>query len=197
MPNIIRNLTLYLGGGAQGPDNVNITPPTQLTGGGNPPGAFFPYAPGELGGSFDLNNRTYSLVQNDSGATSATPVGLVAANQVAFWKDKAAGIVTNDKRFALNGTISNAAGNAIAGIYRVAAGAGNICCILARGVNIPVASDGSGGGGQTAVVDTTAATARVSPVAVGTAPTYMTVGIMRSTPTGGNVNVDVDIPTLP
>lgn len=196
MPNTIRLETLFLGNNAT-PDTMNTLPPTALTGGGVPPGSNFPYAAGEVGGSFDLNNRTYSLVQNDSGATSATPTGAVVANQVAFWKDKSAGIVTNDKRFALNGTITNAAGNAIAGIYRVAASAGAIICILSRGQNIAVASDGSGGGGQTAVVDTTVSTARVTPVAIGTAPTYMTVGIMRSTPTGGNVNVDVDIPTLP
>lgn len=196
MPNTNRLLTLFLGSNAS-PDTVNIAPPTALTGGGTPPGSYFPYAAGELGGSFDLNNRTYSLVQNDSGATSATPTGAVAANQVAFWKDKAAGIVTNDKRFALNGTISNAAGNAIAGIYRVAATAGAIVCILSRGQSIAVASDSNGGGGQMAVVDITASTARVTNVAVGTAPGYQVVGIMRSTPAGGNVNVDVDIPTLP
>jgi len=57
------------------------------------------YAPGELGCAFydpDTGN-TCLRVKLDSGATAANTVGVVAAGQLAFWKDQVAGIVTNDK----------------------------------------------------------------------------------------------------
>src|SRR5882762_2826944 len=121
MPNVISIISPFLQNG--NPDTLNLTPPTQLTGGGTPPGSFFPYAPGDLGASFDYNDKRYELVLNDSGATSATPTGVVAANMVAFWKDKSLRLVTNDRRMAIGGQTTNASGNFVAGIYRTAVSA--------------------------------------------------------------------------
>jgi len=196
MPNTNRlNIGQFIQSG--NPDTENVLPPTLLTGGVIPPGTFFPYAAGELGGSFDVNDRTYEIVFNDSGATSATATGAPAIGQVAFWKSHANRIVTNDQLQAIGGQTANAARNQVAGIYRVAAGAGAKICILTRGYNIPVASDGTGGVGQTAIADGTTATARVTPIAVGTAPTYKPIGIIRGAAAAGLINVDVDIPNLP
>lgn len=174
------------------PDTMNV----QINQAPSVPGQFNPYAGGQLGMSFNSGDRTYTLVQLDSGATSATPTGAVAANQLLFWKDKSARIVTNDKRFAL--ASGNGASNFVAGVARGAftpGTYGSVIAMLVKGHNIPVASSGSGSAGDTAIADTTASVARVANVAAGTASTYRPVGIMRGA-AGATVNVDVDIPTL-
>lgn len=182
MPNIIRSQPVYLFTGD--PDTVNVA---SL------------YAPGELGVQFESNDKGYQIVQCDSGATAATPAGAVAANDLAFWVNKSPGVyrVTNDERFAIGGQTANAWRNQVAGIFRNAVTAGYYCCILKRGSNIAVKSDGNGGVGQTAVADGTAGASQVGTVAVGTASTYVPVGIMRGSASGGNINVDVNIPDTP
>lgn len=152
------------------------------------------YAPGELGQAWNDQNtgRSHALVQLDSGATSATPTGAVAANQLAFWKDKQAKIVTNDKRFAGDAGVTNGAVNNIAGIFTVAATAGYYTAICIAGLSVPVAGDNSGSVGFQAVADTTASTARVVSLATATtAPTAQVVGRISGTPTGGVTPVDV------
>lgn len=161
------------------------------------PGQHNPHAPGQIGMNFTLNDKRYATVKLDSGATSATPVGAVAANQLAFWKDKAKRVVTNDKRFA--DVTGNGASNRVAGVFRsaITPGAyGSVCNILTQGADIPVKSDGSGAAGATAVADTTASVSRVTSVAAGTASTYIPVGVIKGAANGGNINVDVDIPTF-
>lgn len=153
------------------------------------------YREGELGAAFDYVDRSYQIVRCDSGATAGAS-GAVAANQVAFWKDKDAYLVTNDSRMAIGGQVANAFRNEVAGIFRAAITAGNYCCVLQRGDNYPVKSDGNGGIGQTAIANSGVAQ-DIVPIAVGTAPTYQVLGIMRTTPAGGNVNVDLQITPIP
>jgi hypothetical protein len=155
------------------------------------------YAAGQVGGSFELGNKTYTLVTLDSGATSATPTGAVAANQLLFWKDKVNNIVTNDRRFAA-GSVPR---TQVAGVARVAVPTpgkyGTGIAMLVRGNGIPVNTSGTPAIGDFAVADAVATTGAVTNVASGTAPGYPVVGIFRSTISSGNANVDVDIPLLP
>jgi hypothetical protein len=150
------------------------------------------YAPGQLGGSFDSNDKTYSLVKVDSGATAANAVGAVLANQVAFWKSKTNRIVTNDHRQCLTPT---SPASSVAGIFRVAVATpgagGTLVAILARGHGITVAA------GTTAIgavmADSTASVSRVV-----TATGILTaLGIARTADAASVITMDVDIPTLP
>lgn len=155
---------------------------------------------GELGKAYDVNDRAYQRVQVDSGATSATPVGAVAANQLAFWCDRANYKVTNDKRFALYGGVANSFANNVAGVFRHAVSAGQYCDILIRGRNIPVYATAGLTAGEQVVADVTDATAYADgPIAVGTAITYQVLGVCRTTSTGagGTAYVDFDIPNIP
>lgn len=195
MPNTVRIISPYIPSG--NPDTMNVAAPTQLAGGGYPPGSFFPYAPGDLGASFDYDDKTYEVVTADSGATSGTPTGAIAANQLAFWKDKAARLVTNDRRMALGNSVTNASGNFVAGIFRTAVGAGNLCCILTRGYAINVKSAAGLTVGQQITADTDANGPQVAGVAVGTAPGYAALGTVRANTSGANTSCDVDIPVLP
>lgn len=156
------------------------------------------YAPGELGTVFDYPAKggpTYQRVQLDSGATSATPTGAVAANDVLFWKSRVNKIVTNDSRFAIGNGTANAWRNQVAGIARVAGTAGYYIDILKTGNSINVRSDGNGGVGQSAIANSSATLAGVIPIAVGTAPTYQVVGVYRSD-SGTTAVIDVDIANI-
>ena len=175
-----REGTVYIP--TRNPDTVNYTPN---------------YAPGELGVYYEFNQNAYQIVQLDSGATSATPTGVVAANELAFWKDKANYIVTNDVRLAMGGQGANSAfRNFVAGVFRVAATAGNIVHVLQKGNSIAVKSDGNGAIGDTAVADTSTTTARVTAVTAGTAATCNPLGTIRGASSGGNINVDLNIPSV-
>lgn len=154
------------------------------------------YAPAELGVTFYDQNNKYQRVRCDSGATSATPTGIVAVGQTAYWKSKVNKIVTNDKRFAFGGASGNASRNGIAGIFRVAAIAGYYVDVLQKGNGVLVASDGTGAVGDYAVSDATAATARVAAVTNGTAPTVQNLGVIRAVSASSLISVDVDIPAV-
>ncbi len=195
MPNYIRQMSPFIPNG--NPDTMNVAPPTQLTGGGNPPGSFFPYAGGDLGSTFDYNDKAYEMVQLDSGATASAPSGAVAANQLAYWKSKTLRVVTNDRTQALGNSVANASGNFVAGIFRTSVGAGNLCCVLVRGYSIPVKSGSNSITiGQTVISDTDANGPQATSVAVGTASTYAVLGYARAASGGGNTTCDVDIPVL-
>lgn len=155
------------------------------------------YAGGELGQLSTWNNRLYRRVKLDSGATAATPAGAVAANQLAFWKDKTNAIVTNNSVAAQGGLVANAWRNFVAGVFRTAVTPGNYCDILVWGLNIPVKITGAGSIGQIAQADDGATTASIESVAVGTAPGYQSLGVIVASDSGGNVNVDVAIPNTP
>lgn len=172
------------------PDTTNITP-TDFNGMGGQPGS--------LGIAFQATpvDRQYQRVQLDSGATSATPTGAVAANQIAYWKDKGNYIVTNDSRFALAGTVASGGyRNARAGIFRSAPTPGNYIDILQKGRGIPVASDGTGAAGDIAVVLASTTVPSVAAIAAGTAPTCLTVGVVRVASVASVIMLDVDIPNI-
>lgn len=157
--------------------------------------------PGELGKAFDWNDRAYQRVKLDSGATAANTVGVVAANQLAFWKDKAQYLVTNDKTQALVGGVANSYANNVAGIFRSAVPAGYYCDILIRGRNIPVAvaaADEAGvTSGMSVIAALTADTASVDGVDVGTACTYQKLGIVTVASASSVAYADIDIGNVP
>jgi len=183
MPNSNRTLSAFIQGG--NPDTMNI----QITG---VVGSNVPYAPGDVGASFDYNNKTYSVVIMDSGATSANPVGAPTSGQIAFWKSISPATVTNDFRQSINPASPQ---SAVAGIIRVTPGTlgagGNLICILNRGYAINV-NAGTCAAGQV-MADSTASTSR----AVTTTGILKSIGTARSADAAGVVIVDVDIATLP
>lgn len=154
--------------------------------------------PGELGKAYDYNDRTYQRVQLDSGAVVANAVGVVAANQLAFWKDKSKYLVTNDKRQAQGGSLgTNAFANSVAGIFRAAVTAGYYCDILIRGRNIAVSDDGSVGIGEMVSADLTANTAKALGTAVGTATPYQLIGIGKTASVANVCYADIDLTNFP
>ena len=188
MPNSNRTQPIWLPQGT--PDTTHIAPAdwgdsaTNINMGGQP---------GDLGQKFDYNDRQYQRVKLDSGADSTTPVGVVAANQVAYWKDKDNYIVTNNRDQAIGGSGTAAYLNQIAGIFRLAATAGYYIDVLQKGDNIPVADGGNNFLAGQIVVGEGAAAAAATGTAVGTAAPYEIIGVARGAESGGNVNVDVDI----
>jgi predicted N-acetyltransferase YhbS len=158
--------------------------------------------PGELGKAYDFNDRAYQRVKTDSGATASNTVGVVAANQLAFWKSRADYLVTNDKRQSLLGAVANSFMLNVAGVFRSAVPAGYYCDVLIRGRNIPVsvatADEGNMLGGAMVIADITADTASADGVAVGgTATPYQRLGYVRTASTSNVAYVDFDIPNIP
>ena len=180
MPNTNRDQTMYVQTG--NPDTWSQATLTR---------------PGELGKAYDANDRAYQRVKLDSGVSASNTVGVVAANQLAFWKDRAQYIVTNDKRFALMNGVANSFGNNVAGIFRSAVPSGYYCDILIRGRNIPVAAVAGVDGGESVIADVTADTASADSVAVGTAVTYQKLGVVRTNVADSIAYVDIDIPNIP
>ena len=191
MPNSNRQQTIWLPQGTPDETNITIADWDSVAG-----------QRGQLGVVHEANSRAYQRVKLDSGATSATPTGVVAANQLAFWRYQGDSTVqpytvTNDRRFAMNLTeATNAYANFVAGVFRLAVTAGQYCDVLVKGSNIPVADGGNTfAAGETvfAELDSAAAANRT---AVGTMPSYLTLGRARGAASGGNVNVDIDIPIM-
>lgn len=175
------------------------------------------YAPGEIGcGFFDpMVGASVARVRLDSGATSSTGVGAVKAGQLAFWKDRANNLVTNDQaqvdiNIALSGasTVTNAWVNRVAGVFQTAVSTspnvndsnGNpvtfVCDIVIEAPNFNVATlAANANAGCQAICDTTASTAQAKALATTTtAPTSQVLGVYRSsTITGGLAPMDVAI----
>jgi len=173
------------------PDTTNISPTDFLGMGGQP---------GQLGTRFQATpaNRAYQRVKLDSGATAATSVGVVAANELAYWKDKANYLVTNDVAQAQGGAgASNSAfRNFVAGIFRTAVTAGNYCDVLQAGLAISVKTTGSPAVGDTLVSDTSTSAAQAAAVTAGTAPTCLKIGIATGPAVANVTPCDVDIPVV-
>ena len=154
------------------------------------------YKPAELGGMLSRNDRLYQLVQCDTGATAATGVGVVAAAQLAFWKDRSAYLVTNDL-VQTQGVIGNR--NQVAGVFRAAITAGRFCFVLKRGQNIGIlATAGTYVAQESAIADSGVAAA-MTRIAAGTAPTHNKLGEIRGARgavTAAQVQVDVNIPEV-
>jgi hypothetical protein len=164
------------------------------------------YAPGEIGSAFNDQSTggSYLRVRLDSGATSATGIGAVAAGQLAFWKDRANNLVTNDKAQCDAGP--SGAINRVAGIFQLAVttapgtndSTGNpityVTDLVIQKKAYPVQANSALIGAQ-ATADTTASTARlVYTTGVNTAPVSQVLGVFTSsTITGGTAPVDVNI----
>lgn len=168
------------------------------------------YAPGEIGCAFydPMTGFTNVRVRLDSGATSATPVGAVATGQLAFWKDRANNLVTNDVRMCDTAATSNGWLNRVAGIFQLAVStAANtndstgqpityVCDLVILGQNVNVFTKASGATiGCQAVADTTAATAQaIALTNTNTAPTSQVIGVFRSSTITNNLApMDVEL----
>lgn len=166
------------------------------------------YAPGEVGCAFNDQNTggSYLRAQLDSGATSATAVGVVAAGQLAFWKDQSQAIVTNDKNQCDLGP--SGAVNRVAGIFQTAVSTapnvkdaiGNptmyMCDLVIQKRAYPVAATGTILIGTALIADTTANTARgISQSTVTTAPVSQVIGTCASSvlSAGNTTPVNVNI----
>lgn len=182
MPNTPNTQTMHMGN-ASGPDAFNESVLED---------------PGQLGAPHHSSDSSYQRVKLDSGATSATTVGAVAANQLAYWKDKDSYVVTNDSRQTIGGPISTGAfRNFVAGVFRTSVTAGYYCDILQSGDNISVADGGNTFVVGASVIAESGTAAAADVIAVGVAPTYRVLGIARGAASGGNVSVDVSIAPIP
>jgi len=183
--------TIYVVSG--NPDTVNVSP-TDWTSLG--------YRQGELGQIFEDRGRQYQVVQLDSGVTSATTGGVVAANDLAFWKDRATYRVTKDPNQAIGGLTGFY--NEVAGVFRTAVtpnltdvlGIGQVCCILQSGRNIPVKTTGTPAIGDHARANQSTPVADVDNTLGTTACPTQRLGTFTSTIVGGFCNVDLDIPGI-
>lgn len=189
MPNVNRILSPYIGNGNPDTYTVNVTPST--------PGSYQPYAGGEVGNAFDWNDKAYQIVQLDSGATAATPAGAVAANQLAYWKDRAKYIVTNDSRFALFADTALSFRNNVAGLFRSAVSAGYVCNVLQRGRGVSVAEAGSATPGMLLVASTSTTACTALGVAINTAAPCMPLGVVITATSNNVCTADFDLPNIP
>lgn len=182
MPNTNRSLGVYISTGDPDTENVSSL-----------------YRGGDLGKAYDYNDRAYQVVQVDSGITADTGPGVVAANQLAYWKDKNTYLVTNDFTQAIGGSIGTEAyRNQVAGIFRCAATSGYYCHILQRGDNIAVACTTTPDAvGELVIADNTASQAYAAGVNVGTASTHQIIGKCRTAASANVCYADVDIPNIP
>lgn len=190
MPNANRGTSMYLGPFSS-PDTLN----QPLAASAASASAATPaqwYAPGDIGVTFEYQDKAYTVAILDSGATSANTVGAPAANMLLFWKSKANRIVTNDFRQSVTPT---APGTSVAGVLRVtpaSAGAGgNVIAMLIRGFGIPVKAGTTAIG--TIMANTSANTASVV-TATGTLPV---IGTATTADSAGVATCNVDIPQLP
>ena len=154
--------------------------------------------PGELGGVLPAQGHQFQLVKMDSGATSATPTGIPAAGQVAFWKDRTNYLVTNDSRFADSGSIPanqfpRDARNSVAGVIEPAVVANEQFFVHQKGQSAGVKTSSTPNPGDELVANTGTNADTVS-VAAGTAPTSTALAVVTSaTKTGGLVPAYLNI----
>lgn len=174
MPNVNRNLTPFLG--QTGNPDTAVEP--------------VPYAGGDLGTSWDVNNRTYTKVTVATAATAVQP------NQLAFWSDRANYVVTNVSTGANLGGVATSFRNNVAGVFRSAVPAGSGCFILIRGYNVPVREAGAAAGGQLLTANT-GTNADALGTVVATYPGTQVIGVAISATSGGVCNADIDIGNIP
>lgn len=179
------------------PNEFNVQ--TQYVSAGNPDNenASSIYAGGQLGQVLEYVSKSYQYVQADSGATSATPAGAIAANDLAYWSDRANYKVTNDSRFALLDGQANSFRNNVAGVFRTAVTGGNYCFVLQRGRNINVAEAGSATGGMILIASTSTTASDALGVAINTAPNCISLGVVVTATANSVCVADVDIPSIP
>lgn len=147
--------------------------------------------PGQLMNKQTLGDKDYMTVQLDSGATAATPSGVVAANDVAYFKDRSAGLVTNDPR------VAEKLRDSVAGIFPFAATAGRITAIYTgRSRNVSVKVDGSTfAAGDLVIADTEANGEQGTRIAAGTAAAQgRFIGQARGAAVANVLAVDLQLP---
>jgi len=154
------------------PDTVNDTTP------------YFTAQPGHV---LPHDKGKYQYVQCDSGATASNTVGVPAAAQLAFWKNRGQYIVTNDLRQAVDGR------NGVAGIFRNAVTPGSYCYVLQKANAVAV--KGTSGSVLDVLIANSGTSADTTSVSAGTAPTYNEIGVVTATTSGGNMTADIDIPS--
>lgn len=164
------------------------------------------YNQGELGLTFEQNGNQYQEVQLDSGATSATPTGAVAAGQAAYWKDKSKYLVTNDSRQAVGGSTTSGFANEVAGVFRNAVpavatvqGYGTVCMVLQKGRGISLKTPSTltaSNFGDAVIANSSTPRADFTNTAAGTAPTNQRLGTWVGASSGGFANADIDIPNI-
>lgn len=155
------------------------------------------YFPGQLGQAFDANDRTYQTVQLDSGATSATATGVVAANQLAFWKDRATYLVTNVAAAALFGGVANSYRNNVAGVFAMAVTAGYYCNVIQRGRAVNLKEAGSATAGMSLCANASSTAADALGTAIATASPTQNLGVVITATSGVTCVADLDIPNIP
>ena len=150
------------------------------------------YAPGELGQAFfeQDTGQVCLRVKLDSGATSATPTGAVAAGQLAFWKNQSQSLVTNDQRMCDIGPLG--AANRVAGVFQLAVTAAPgvngtdgqpvqyMCDLTIQKVGAPVLCSSTPVAGNFATANTSAGTANAIATATGTAAPTQLLGTWAS-----------------
>lgn len=155
------------------------------------------YKPGELGSRLVADGKEWQLVQLDSGATAATSVGVVAATQVAFWKQKSIYLVTNDLVQSGASTGGTADRNLVAGVFPAAITAGNYCYVQQQGAATVLAASGGTWADAVVAIANSGTAADITSIAAGTAPTYIPLGVVRSGRASTTVTVDLNIPAVP
>lgn len=166
------------------------------------------YAPGEVGCAFNDQSTGYThlRVWLDSGATSAASLGAVAAGQLAYWKNRAANLVTNDPNFNDTGTPGSCVGR-VAGVFltavKTAPGTNDVngnpvqylCDLAIVGMNVPVKAAANAVVTPGAAIIADGVTGGVKTVAtVTTAPTQQVLGTCRgNTVSAGVIGVDLNI----
>lgn len=158
---------------------------------------YFGEPAGNLGQYYNFANagRCQSVVL-DSGATAATPQGVVAQGQVAFWKSRLKYIVTNNvaqAESAPGATVDND----VAGVFGTAVTAGQQCFVQQNcpGVNLPSTTAVAGQvlaiavSGGVATWGTAAGSASLIPLG-----SWATAA---GTPTTGRALAELTIPSIP
>lgn len=139
--------------------------------------------PGDLGGVLPWSGGQFQLVKMDSGATSATPTGIPAAGQVAFWKDRSQYLVTNDSRFADSGSVPanqypRDHRNSVAGVVEMAVAANEYFFAHQKGAS-SVKTTTSPTPGDILSANT-GTSADATSTASGTAPVAQRIGVVTS-----------------
>ena len=149
------------------------------------PGSYSPYAPGDLGNTFEYGSKMYRKVQVETAPNA------IVAGQLAYWKDRVNGIVTNVAANALLSGVAASNRNNVAGVFRGVVPANAQCFILVRGLT-PVLEAGAGAGGMLLVANTGTASDALG-VAIGTAPPVKQIGTVVTGFSAGKVTANIDV----
>jgi hypothetical protein len=179
------------------PNTNNVQTQYVVTGNPDTVNTSSAYFEGQLGQTINVNDRAYQYVQVDSGISASTPAGVVAANQLAYWKDRSQYIVTNDSRQALFANTLLSFRNNVAGVFRNAVTSGNYTFVLQRGRNISVKEVGSATAGMQLIASTSTTAADTLGVAINTAANCVPLGVAITATVANVVQADLEITPIP